>query len=104
MLWQDKVKNLMKSKNINQKQLSNLSGIAESSISRYLNGDKPVRTDIILNFAKALNVTADYLLSDLNEETTDPYTEIATAIARNGKELTAEEKNKLIAILLGEGE
>ena len=65
MIWQEKVKNVMKEKNITQKQLSKLSGIAESSISRYLNGEKSVRTDIIINFAKALDVTADYLLSDI---------------------------------------
>ena len=29
------------------------------------------------------------------------YTEISTAIARNGKNLSAEEKNKLIALILG---
>ena len=104
MAWQDKVKQLMETKGINQKQLSQLSGITEASVSRYLKGDRTARLDIIVNFAKALNVTTEYLLEDDKETGLQAYTEIATAIARNGSSLTAEEKNKLIALILGIGE
>lgn len=104
MTWQEKVKQLMQEQNINQKQLSQLSGITEASVSRYLKNERTARIDIVVNFAKALNVTTEYLLNDDDETELEPYTEIATAIARNGGELTAEEKNKLIALILGSGE
>ena len=104
MTWQEKVKQLMQEQNINQKQLSQLSGITEASVSRYLKNERTARIDIIVNFAKALNVTTEYLLNEDDETELEPYTEIATAIARNGGELTAEEKNKLIALILGSGE
>ena len=39
MSWQEKVKTLMLDRGINQKQLSQLSGITESSISRYLRSE-----------------------------------------------------------------
>ena len=104
MTWQEKVKQLMQEQNINQKQLSQRSGITEASVSRYLKSERTARIDIIVNFAKALNVTTEYLLNDDDETELEPYTEIATAIARNGGELTAEEKNKLIALILGSGE
>ncbi len=100
MTWQEKVKQLMQEQNINQKQLSQRSGITEASVSRYLKSERTARIDIIVNFAKALNVTTEYLLNEDDETELEPYTEIATAIARNGGELTAEEKNKLIALLL----
>ena len=103
MTWQEKVKELMKNQGINQKKLSQLSGITEASISRYLKGERTARLDIIINFAKALNVTTDYLLNDDEETDLKPYQEIATAIARNGNSLTAEEKNQLIALILGNG-
>ena len=64
MTWQEKVKELMKNQGINQKKLSQLSGITEASISRYLKGERTARLDIIINFAKALNVTTEYLLND----------------------------------------
>ena len=103
MTWQEKVKELMKNQGINQKKLSQLSGITEASISRYLKGERTARLDIIINFAKALNVTTEYLLNDDEETDLKPYQEIATAIARNGNALTAEEKNQLIALILGNG-
>ena len=93
----------MKNQGINQKKLSQLSGITEASISRYLKGERTARLDIIINFAKALNVTTEYLLNDDEETNLKPYQEIATAIARNGNALTAEEKNQLIALILGNG-
>ena len=93
----------MKNQGINQKKLSQLSGITEASISRYLKGERTARLDIIINFAKALNVTTEYLLNDDEETDLKPYQEIATAIARNGNALTAEEKNQLIALILGNG-
>ncbi len=100
MTWEKKVKDLMKSRNINQKQLSELSGISESSISRYLHSGQRPRMDVVVNIAKALSVETEYLLEDT--ETTDTaYNTISTAIARKGSELTAEEKNQLIALLLG---
>ncbi|MCC8192470.1 MAG: helix-turn-helix domain-containing protein [Ruminococcus sp.] len=98
MAWQDKVKQLMASQNMTQKQLSQKSGITEASVSRYLRGDRTARMDIIVNFAKALGCTTEYLIDDYPVSS---YSEIATVIARNGKELTAEEKNKLIALILG---
>ena len=103
MTWQEKVKQLMNNQGINQKRLSQLSGITEASISRYLKGERAARLDIIINFAKALNVTTEYLLNDDEETNLKPYQEIATAIARNGNALTAEEKNQLIALILRNG-
>ena len=101
MTWQEKVKHLMAEQGLNQKKLSQKSGITEASVSRYLNSDKNVRMDIIINFAKALGVSTNYLLEEDDDAKKDSYTEIATAIARNGKNLTPEDKNKLIGLILG---
>ena len=102
MEWSEKVKKLMKENNINQKQLAKLSGITESSISRYLSGDMNPRMDIIVNVAKALKVETNFFLDD-DQKCESAYTAISTAIARKGDELTPEEKNKLVLLLLGEG-
>ena len=102
MEWNEKVINVMKQKGINQKQLSKLSGITESSISRYLKGDKAPRMDVVVNVAKALQVETDYFL-DEDDKGLTAFNAISAAIARKGSELTAEEKNKLIALLLGGG-
>lgn len=101
MSWQEKVKNLMNDRGINQKQLSQLSGITESSVSRYLRSERRPRLDIVVNFAKAFGVATEYLLDDGEESKESAYETISTAIARKGGNLTAEEKNELIALLLG---
>ena len=54
-MFKDKVKELMESQNMTQKELSEKSGITEASISRYLNGERTPRIDIIINFAKVFN-------------------------------------------------
>lgn len=100
MSWREKVTNIMAQRNINQKQLSQLSGITESSISRYLHSNQRPRIDIVINIARALGVETEFLLED-KETDQSAYMSIATAIARKGKELTPEEKNQLIALILG---
>lgn len=103
MKWQEKVKKLMNDRNINQKQLSKLSGVTASSVSRYLKSERRPRIDIIVNFAKALDVDMEYLLDDDDDESKNSaYNSISTVIARKGGNLTPEEKNKLIRLLLGE--
>ena len=102
MKWYEKVLKLMEQKGITQKELSKRSGIAESSISRYLHSEKMPRMDVVINFAKALEVETEYLL-DEKEKSESAYNTIATAVARKGSELTAEERNRLIALILGTG-
>lgn len=102
MTWKEKVVALMEQNGISQKQLAQLSGISESSISRYLHSEKRPRIDVVINIAKALNVETEYLL-DESDKSDSAYNSIATAIARKGNELTPEEKNKLIMLILGKG-
>ena len=101
-MFREKVRVLMEQKGMTQKNLSRLSGITEASISRYLNGDRNPRIDIVINFAKALNVSPQYLIEDdqlsLKEK---GFIELKSVIARNASQLTAEEKNELIALLIG---
>lgn len=100
MEWKEKVRALMAERSMTQKQLSKLSGITESSISRYLHSEQRPRMDIVVNIAKALHIETEYLLDD-DEKSESAYNAIATAIARKGNELTPDEKNQLIALLLG---
>jgi len=102
MNWYEKVLDVMKRKNITQKDLAKKSGIAESSLSRYLRSENRPRMDVVINIAKALEIETQYLLDE--EETSESaFNSIATAVARKGNELTAEEKNRLIALILGTG-
>ena len=87
-----------------QENVAEAANISIPYYSQIENGAKSISAFYLASIAKALNVSTEYLLNEDDETELEPYTEIATAIARNGGALTAEEKNKLIALILGSGE
>lgn len=53
---------LLEEKNINQKELANYVGVTEVTISRYMNGERKPRIEIVNKIAEVLDTTTDYLL------------------------------------------
>lgn len=102
MSWREKVQSLMAKRNLTQKDLARLSGLTESSVSRYLHCNQRPRLDIVVNIAKALNVETNYLLDD-EDKSISAYNAVSTAVARYGGELSADEKNRLISLILNGG-
>lgn len=100
MGWSDKVKKMMSDRNMNQKELSEKSGITRASICRYLQGKRRPRIDVVVNFAKALGVEPEDLL-DEDEKVMSSMEAIKLSFARNGGELTEEEKKELVDMIMG---
>ncbi|MDO4941148.1 MAG: helix-turn-helix transcriptional regulator [Erysipelotrichaceae bacterium] len=100
MDWSEKVKKMMSDRNMNQKELSEKSGITRASICRYLQGKRRPRIDVVVNFAKALGVEPEELL-DEGEEIMSPLEAIKFSFARNGGELTEDEKKELVEMIMG---
>ena len=100
MEWSEKVERIMVDRNMNQKELSEKSGITRASICRYLQGKRRPRIDVVVNFAKALGVEPEELL-DENEAVLSPMEAIKMCLARNGGELTDEEKKELAEMIMG---
>lgn len=98
-----RVKELMERDQISQKELAKLSGISESSISRYLSGSKEPRIDILANIAKVFNVTTSYLVGEENcaPQFLDAYEETLAVVMRNKKKLDDQQKAELIKVLFG---
>lgn len=97
-----RVKSILEEKKITQKQLAQLSGIAEASICRYLRGDSEPRLDIIARIAKALDVSEAYLIGETNEKKADNYKlEIRDIVARNRNIMTDQDKIDIINMLYG---
>lgn len=100
-----RIKVILEEKNISQKQLANMTGITESSISHYVNGDRVPRGANLVKIAEALETTADDLLSEntsANKE--NELTFAKSLIARNASKMTNEEKLEFISLLMNEGE
>ena len=101
--FKNRVKEIMKEKNLSQKEVSEISGVSEASLCRYLRGITEPRIDIVQNVARALGVSESYLLGTSNKYIpADEKSEIKRILARNRKILTPKEKSEIIAILYGE--
>lgn len=64
----DRIANLRKELDINQKELATKVGITEASLSRYENNLREPKGEIIVRLAKALETSTDYLLG-VNDNT-----------------------------------
>lgn len=66
MVWRmnsigQKIEELLEEQNMSQRELSKKVGITEATMSRYINGLRVPKADILSKIANALNVTTDYL-------------------------------------------
>ena len=58
-----RIRNILEERGISQKQLANTVGVTPATLSRWITGEtEPPALGIIAEMAKALNVSADYLL------------------------------------------
>lgn len=80
-----------------QKELAKEAGITEVSLSRYISGERTPNMTVVVNLARALHITTDYLLiystkpSDFAEE----YETQRAWIMRNADRMTAEQRISL---------
>jgi len=102
-LFVKRVQELMRKDKISQKELSTLSGISESSISRYLSGSIEPRMDIVINIAKVFNVPVNYFLDEnsCKAQNIDAYKETISIVTRNKTKLNDKEKAEIIKALFG---
>ena len=70
-LFKKRLQLLLDEKNMNQKELAKKVGVTEVTISRYMNGERKPRIEIVNKLAEVLGTTTDYLLG--NSDVKNPY-------------------------------
>lgn len=95
-----RISELLDKRGMTQKELADLIGVTEATISRYVSDDRMPKSQILSNMATALKTTSDYLLGnepdgDLNKD----FTQIERLIARNANKMTNRQKKELMDIL-----
>ena len=60
----DKIIKLLKQNNMTQKDLSKVTGITESAISRYVKGDRLPRGENLIKLAQALKTAPELLINE----------------------------------------
>ena len=95
-----RITELLNKRGMTQKELADLAGVTEATISRYVSGDRMPKSQILSNMATALKTTSEYLLG--NEEEGDlesDFTQIERLIARNANKMTNKQRKELIDML-----
>ena len=99
-----RIKEMLKEKNISQKELAEMTGITESAISRYVKCERVPRGTNLIKIAKALETTADELLIGDREMDKESDLKFAKSlIARNASDMTLEEKMEFVKLLMDKG-
>ena len=93
----ERIKALLKEKKMTQRQLAELSGVAESALSHYIKGERIPSGVASVNVAYALSTTVNHILG--KEDILD-FSNIKRILEQNKCKITNEEKAELIELLL----
>ena len=96
-----RISELLEQRGISQRELADRVGVSEVSMSRYINGGRTPKAPTLVNIAKELHTTSDYLLGH-EVESEDPelvYYRTQRAIARNAKNWSKKQKADLVNAL-----
>ena len=95
-----RISELLDKNGMTQRELADMVGVTETSMSRYIKGDRMPKGPIIANIALALHTTADYLLGQEGEEDSElVYYQTQRAIARNARNWSNKQKADLVNAL-----
>ena len=99
MKFEERLRMIMNEQGLSQKELAIKSNITEASMSKYLNGERTPRVDIIINLSRALEITTDELLLDVDNNEVVSFIQAKTVLARGMGNMSDEEKAKLIGFI-----
>ena len=94
----ERFRHLVEESPYTQRQIAMLCNITEASLSRYMNGERIPKAEILANLATTLHTTTDYLLGNPNPFT--DYAEVKALVARSRQKMTPEQKKELADLLL----
>lgn len=97
----ERIQRVLDARKMSRKELAEASGLTEAAISRYITGTRTPRSISLSAIAKALDVTSDELLGNVND-TKDEVDDAIRLVARNADSITKEQKKYLINALIGD--
>lgn len=99
-------KQLRLREHFSQQELADRLGISKSTVSMYENGNREPDLETLEQIADLFNVDMDYLIgrkkipNEYRSNTTQSsYYDVEALIARNGKEMSKDQKLRLIKLL-----
>ena len=95
-----RIRALLSNSGMTQRELAERVGATESAVSKYVNGEREPRSEVLANIATSLGTTVEYLLGK-GEGLETPFGSIYDLCARHAPQMTMEERNRLIALIAG---
>jgi len=99
MKFEERLKKIMNEHELSQKELAKKSNITEASMSKYLSGERTPRVDAIINLSRALEITTDELLLEVDSSEIVDFIQAKTVLARGMGNMSDDEKARLIGFI-----
>ncbi len=98
MEFNERLSNLLNESGISQRELAKEINIDEAALSKYVSGVRKPRMDILVNIARVLAVSVEYLASgsDRNED----FNAVKNLVCRNISTMSDSQKLELVEIIL----
>lgn len=96
-----RIKELLKNNDMNQKELAEIIGTTEASISRYIRGHRHPKLPIAIKMAKALHTTSEYIMGQETDDQETAYYRVLQCAEQFSSEWTKDQKKALIDAILG---
>ena len=95
----EKIAELLKERNMTQRELASRVGATEAAVSKYVKGEREPRAEVLANIATVLHTTSEQLLG-LDDGISTPFGTVKAMCARAAADMTQDEKNELILTIL----
>lgn len=99
-----RLEQMLKARNMTQKELAKKAEVTEAAMSHYVKGDRTPRSSVLARIAMALNTTSEYLMEGIPQNYVDEIGYAKRLIARNVNQMSTAEKREILSILLGDEE
>ncbi len=99
--FSERLEALIKEHGMTQKELAAKAGVTEAAMSHYVKGDRMPRSAVLSRIAMALNTSSDYLMEGIPQDSNSDIGHVIRLVARNAKQMSNADKQKILSILIG---
>ena len=98
MEFNERLANLLNESGISQRELAKEINIDEAALSKYVSGVRKPRMDILVNIARVLSVSVEYLATGNNRN--EDFNTVKNLVCRNISTMSDSQKLELVEIIL----
>lgn len=98
MEFNERLLKLLKENGMSQRELSKEINVDEAALSKYVSGARKPRMDILVNIARVLSVSVEYLATGSNRN--EDFNAVKNLLCRNISTMSDSQKFELVGIIV----